>query len=67
MNKSQQHDIKNLFCPKCNILEDTATVNTRESSSLVIVKSHSGPINFQGYEFYSIICIKSALFFSCVY
>ncbi len=58
MNKNEQYDIKNLFCPKCNILEDTATVNTRESSTLVIVKSHSGPLNFQGYEFYSIICFK---------
>ena len=58
MNKNEQYDIKNLFCPKCNILEDTATVNTRESSTLVIVKSNSGPLNFQGYEFYSIICFK---------
>ena len=58
MNKNEQYNIKNLFCPKCNILEDTATVNTRESSTLVIVKSHSGPLNFQGYEFYSIICFK---------
>ncbi len=58
MNKNEQYNIKNLFCPKCNILEDTATVNTRESSTLVIVKSNSGPLNFQGYEFYSIICFK---------
>ena len=58
MSKNEQHDIKNLFCPKCNILEDTATANTRESSTLVIVKSHSGPLNFQGFEFYSIICFK---------
>ena len=49
MSKNEQHDIKNLFCPKCNILEDTATANTRESSTLVIVKSHSGPLNFQGF------------------
>jgi len=58
MSKNEQHDIKNLFCPKCNILEDTATANTRESSTLVIVKSHSGPLNFQEFEFYSIICFK---------
>lgn len=58
MIKNEQYNIKNLFCPKCNILEDTATVNTRESSTLVIVKSNSGPLNFQGYEFYSIICFK---------
>ena len=56
--KNEENDIKTLLCPNCNIPEDTATANSREDSTLIIVKSHSIPINFQGFVFYSVICFK---------
>ena len=58
MSKNEEHDIKTISCYNCNIPEDAETINSRKDSTLVIVKSHSGPLNFQGFEFYSVICFK---------
>jgi hypothetical protein len=58
MSNNTEQDLKVMYCPNCNIPEDTATINTRKNSTMVIVKSHAGPMNFQGFQFYSVICFK---------
>ena len=59
MNKHEEHDAKNISCYKCNIPEDSATLNYRKDSTLVVVRSIlEPPFNFQGYEFCSVICFN---------
>ena len=58
MSKDEGHDIKTISCYNCNIPEDSETMNSRADSTLGITKSFSGPLNFQGYDFFSVICFK---------
>ena len=58
MNKDEGNDIKTIACYNCNIPEDSATMNTRSDSTLGIVKSFFVGLNFEGYDFFSVICFK---------
>ena len=58
MSKDDGHDIKTISCYNCKIPEISETMNSRADSTLGIVKSYFGPLNFQGYEFFSVICFK---------
>ncbi len=58
MNKDEGNDIKTIACYNCNIPEDSATMNTRSDSTLGIVKAFFVGLNFEGYDFFSVICFK---------
>ena len=47
MDTKTEHNIEKIFCYNCKIPEETATVNNRRESKLIIVKQHFGPLNFK--------------------
>ena len=58
MSKDDGHDIKTISCYNCKIPEISEIMNSRADSTLGIVKAFFVGLNFEGYDFFSIICFK---------